>query len=413
MARLHALGSGEDVAAHGDGRDDNRREAMSPNSRRARAVRLAACLSALVLTAAACGDGESSTNPSASGSSSATATSAIDALYAGTFKAPEATGPVAQKGKKVLVVNTGTQAPTGGEQAAAVAEVAKILGWNAEVFDGKFEPATYQEGIRQAIAQKVDAIWLFAIDCPLVSAALQEAKAAGIPVFGQEAADCIDVDKSGAKLFNDNLQYVEGDFLAWGRGLGAAQADWIVAQVGQNANVIEFAVPSLIITQALSEGFNTQMATCTTCKVTKVDIALTDFGPQLQSKFETALLRNPQANALAVSFDDLMTLGGASAVMGSGRNSELQVIAGTGFDANNELIRTDAGQDAGYGYDISYETWAAADMINRYFAGDKQAPSGVGLQVYDRDNGLPPAGENFSTSVDYQSVYEKTWGATS
>lgn len=390
---------------------------MTPNFRRARAVRLAACLSAIVLTAAACGDGDTGTDPSASGSASPSASesapSAIEALYAGTFKAPESTGPAAQKGKKVLVVNTGTQAPTGGEQATAVAEVGKILGWDVEVFDGKFEPATYQEGIRQAIAQKVDAIWLFAIDCPLVSAALQEAKAADIPVFGQEAADCADVDASGEKLFNDNLQYVEGDFLAWGEALGAAQADWIVSQVGEEANVIEFAVPSLIITQALSEGFQKRIAECTTCKVTTVDIALADFGPQLQSKFETALLRNSQANALAVSFDDLMTLGGAAAVTGSGRNSELQVIAGTGFDANNELIRTDAGQDAGYGYDISYETWASADMINRYFAGEPQAPSGVGLSVYDRDNGLPPAGENFSTSIEYKSVYEGIWAAGS
>jgi len=405
---------------------------MTATASRTRAFGLAACLSSLLLAVSACGGGgEGAQSPgsapsestasissqpasSADAESTAAAISQIDALYTGTFKAPESQGPAAQKGKKVLVVNTGTQAPTGGEQSQAVAEVGEILGWDVSIFDGKFEPATYQEGIRQAIAQNVDAIWLFAIDCPLVTAALQEAKAAEIPVFGQEAADCSDAEQGGEQLFTDNLQYAEGDYLAWGEALGAAQADWILTKLGDQANVIEFSVSSLIITQALHEGFISRMEqACPDCKVTTVDIALTDFGPQLQSKFETALLRNPDANALAVSFDDLMTLGGAAAVVGSGRNDELEVVAGTGFDANNQLIRTNAGQDAGYGYDIGYETWAAADMINRYFAGETQAPSGVGLSIYDRDRGLPAEGENFSTTIDYKSVYESTWNAAS
>ena len=63
-----------------------------------------------------------------------------------------------------------------------MAEVAKILGWNAEVFDGKFEPATYQEGIRQAIAQKVDAIIVQAVDTDATPRITKLASEAKIPL---------------------------------------------------------------------------------------------------------------------------------------------------------------------------------------------------------------------------------------
>ena len=46
---------------------------------------------------------------------------------------------------------------------------------------------------------------------------------------------------------------------------------------------------------------------------------LADFGPALEEKISTALLRNPKANGMAVSYDDLVTVGGSAAVMSSGR----------------------------------------------------------------------------------------------
>ncbi|XBB67832.1 substrate-binding domain-containing protein [Nocardioides sp. WV_118_6] len=389
--------------------------AIKPGRRRA----YAAALAAATLVMAGCSTEGSSggTSRESTSKEQANADAAqkkLDALYEGaTYQAPPTDGPAAQRGKKVFMVNAGVQAPTGSAVAEAAQDAAKVLGWDLTVFDGKFQPNLYQEGVRQAIASGADVIWNFAIDCPVARTAFEEAEKAGIPVVSQEAADCSDADPSAPSLFTENLHYAQGSFLDWARALGAAQADWVIARTGGQAKVIEIAVPDLIITKALHEGFVAEMKTCDTCEVVQtVQSSAAVLGPELQTKVEQTLLRNPDANAMAFSYDDLMTGGGAAAIRGSGRSEQLEVIAGTGFPANNELIRKDQGQDAGFGIDYVYETWSAADLVNRFLAGEEGVPSGVGVQVYDRDNGLPQ--KTYTAPIEgFQEQYTKIWQAGS
>ncbi|ABL80139.1 MULTISPECIES: sugar ABC transporter substrate-binding protein [unclassified Nocardioides] len=372
---------------------------------------------AVIAAGAACST-ESGEQTIGSGGGDEIAQNAAEALDSnfygqGSYTEPPAEGPEAQRGARIAVVNSGVQSPTGTKQVEAAREVAGLLGWDLSVYDGKYEPAEYQEGIRQAISQKADVIWLYSIDCPLAETALAEAKRAGIPVVSQEAADCTDVDPEAESYFADTLAFSQGTFIDWARAMGESQATWLLAQLGEDADVIEVSVPELVVTNAIHEGFTAAMEEqCPACKVTEVKAQIADFGPALQEKIETALLRNPNANGMALSYDDLMTTGGSAAVMASGRNDSLAVVAGSGFPANVKLIRDGQGQDAGFAYDMGYETWAAADMINRLLAGEEQGESGVGIAVFDADNGLPPAGKAWSVDIEYKPVYKAMWGVS-
>lgn len=331
----------------------------------------------------------------------------------GSYTEPSGDGPEAQRGHRIAVVNAGVQSPSGTKQVNAAREVAELMDWDLSVYDGKYEPAEYQEGIRQAISQKADVIWLYSIDCPLVKTALEEATRAGIPVVAQESADCSEVDPAAESYFAAGLQFSEGSFIDWGEALGAAQAWWLLAKLGNDADVIEVSVPDLVVLKALHDGFTEVMTTeCPECKVTTVEAQISDFGPGLQEKIETALLRNPSANGLALSYDDLMTAGGSAAVMGSGRNDSLEVVAGTGFPANVDLVHNNQGQDAGFAYDMGYESWSAADVVNRVLAGAEQTGSGVGVAVFDRDNGLPAKGTDWVTDIDYRAAFKEAWGVS-
>lgn len=114
----------------------------------------------------------------------------------------------------------------------AAREVAELMDWELSVSDGKYELSAYQEGIRRAITQGADVIWLYSIDCPLVKTALVEARRAGIPVVSQESADCNEVDPTDKSYFVESLQFSEGSFIDWGKALGAAQATWLLAKLG-------------------------------------------------------------------------------------------------------------------------------------------------------------------------------------
>lgn len=383
---------------------------------RIRRVTGAALVLAVMAAASSCSteSGGQATSASSDDRVAQRATEAIEKLYGdGTFTEPASTGPEAQPGYRVALVSSGLQSPTGTAMANGAKDAAELLGWDFSVYDGKYEPSEYQEGIRQAISQNADAIWLYSIDCPLVKTALEEAKKAGIPVFSQEAADCSDVDPSQPSYYERSLEFVEGDFIAWGEALGASEATWLLSKLGSKANIIEVSNTELVITKAVHDGFQKAMEEqCPECKVTTLNIRLADFGPALEEKISTALLRNPEANGMALSYDDLLTAGGAEAVMASGRNDSIEVVAGSGYAANIELVRENKGQDAGWTYDGRYEAWSAADMINRYFAGEESVPSGVGVSMFDHDNDLPPEGEAWSTGIDYEPVFKEVWGVS-
>lgn len=390
---------------------------MRSNSSRRRPLAGAALAVAVVAALAGCatnsGENGSGGETSASDEVAQRAAEQLEAIYgAGTMGEPADDGPPAQTGRHVFMVNSGVQNPTGTKMVTGAQEAADLLGWELTVFDGKYDPSLYQEGIRQGIAQGADAIWLYSVDCPLVQTALDEARQAGIPVFSQEAAECSD-DPDVESYFAASLPFSEGTFADWGVGLGEAQAIWLLAQLGEKANVIEVSVPELVLTKAMSDGFNAKIdELCPTCEVTTVQARTAEFGPALQEKIATALLRNPDANGLALSYEDVVTAGGSAAVMESGRNDSLYVASCASFAANVELIRNNAGQDAGCVFDLTFETWAAADMINRYFAGVEPGETGVGHAVIDRDHGLPAEGEDWATEIDYESIYKKVWGVS-
>ncbi|HWI75313.1 MAG TPA: substrate-binding domain-containing protein [Baekduia sp.] len=372
-----------------------------------------------MLVMSACGS--SSDDAKSSGSSTSASTSAeapdvaaakknVEAAYAATAKGFDPVGPPAQKGKNVLYLSAGTSSPDGTYGVAEAKKAAKALGWNLKVFDGKFSPQVYQEGIRQAISQKVDGLLMYGIDCGGNKKALQEAQAAGIKVSAMAGVDCNETKPGDASLFEANASHPGGktDYEFYQQN-GAIQADWIIAKTNGKAKVIEFAVPSFQVTAATQKGFEAELAKCSGCKIVEtVDVGVDDFGPQLQEKAQQALLKQPDANAVAVSYDDLLTLGVAAAVAGSGHKDQLNVIAGNGSEPAMDLIRKDKGNNAGYVIDVSWTHFAGADALNRLFAGEKITETGEPVTVYDKDHNLAASGK-FVPKFDFEGAFEKVW----
>jgi ribose transport system substrate-binding protein len=188
-----------------------------------------------------------------------------------------------------------------------------------------------------------------------------------------------------------------------------------VAKSNSNAKVIELKETDSEATLLESQGFEaTLKAGCAGCSVVPVTFTAADIGPGLQQKTQQALLQHPDATGLFAPYDALMTSGVAAAVQGSGRAKQINVISGAGSVPDLDLIRQGRGQNADLVFSSRWEGFAAVDWMNRLFHGitptAATAPTGIGIQLVDKDHNLTQSGAVPST-VDFEAIYKKAWGA--
>ncbi|MGN6606513.1 MAG: sugar ABC transporter substrate-binding protein [Jatrophihabitans sp.] len=363
------------------------------------------------------GDAGSSTSSRTSATStdaeSTRVAAAVAALYRGTSTTPPTSGPKAVTGKKVWILSCGQIATGCSIVTAAAAAAAQQLGWSATVYDGKFnQSGAYSAGVREAIAAKADAIVDVSIDCAAIAAPLAQAKAAGIKVIATGAYDCNDPRTGGHAQFdgepypNDARKTIAAYAAAWGR----AKADWVIDKTNGKAVALSIHQTDAFFGADIASAFDREMATCAACKVIKVDTSGTELlTGALPPKISQALLQHPDINAIHTIFDSVPPLGVAQAVVRSGHKSSIAVIGGEGFPANLQLIRSDAGQNAAVATDPEWQGWAAADELNRIFAGQATVAEGYGFLLVDASHNLPASGA-LASRVDFKAAYEKVWG---
>jgi ribose transport system substrate-binding protein len=378
---------------------------------------------ATILAVAAITGCSSSNSQDAAGSTSSTATVAseasgaaaewntkVDALYDGVgFEPPTPGSPPAPTGKNVWWIAQGLGADAQAEAATAMQELGKKLGWNVTVFDGKFQSSTALNGIEQAIAAKADGILLWVIDCSAVQTGLEKAKAANIPTIGIEGLDC------DPGLFSHSVAYGPApgrDTLAQWRAWGATQATVAIAKTKAQTKALLISETDLAVTRAITEGWKATLAQCATCEITaEVEFVANDFGPALQTKIEQALIKNPGANALLPAYDAVMTSGGSTAVLSSGRQADIFVMGGEGSTPGMEEIRKRTGMQACSGLDPAYEVYAGVDSLIWIMGGKDPSgtSNGQGFQVCDRDKNMPASG-SYKASYPFQKYYYEYWG---
>lgn len=395
----------------------------SPARRGQRAVVLLA-LGAMLSLTAACGE-------SAGGSGGTTAPEVVEEAKAalaenrqGTDRALPASAPKPQAGTNVWVISCSQAAEGCSRPAAGIEEAAEVIGWQVTVFDGKGSPEVFAEGIRSAIADKADAIILDAVDCVAVKSALEEARQAGVKIYGIFSMDCDDPFVGGEPLFDAELtyeggmsfgEYAEGPFI---RSL----ADYVIAETDGEAQIIEFTQDDALIAKHLNKGFEDRIKDCAGCTiVAEVPITFNDLiSGKLQAKAEAALTRYPQANVLYGLYDSALILGISQAVVASGRNDDLLVPGGEGLTPNIGFVRDNKGQDSVIGSPANWLGWAAVDGVNRLLQGEPQVDAGIGWQTLDREGPLPEETTYYdgniddegNPKVDYRAHYQKIWSGS-
>lgn len=388
-------------------------------NRSARILVTAGTIAAVALLSG-CGGGSSPDASSASSSTSETSAvpasvqANLEAGIAGTYTIPDIKPGKPPAGKKVTAIVFGNQSQAGPWFSEAILEAGEAAGWTVSVVDGKFSTDLYLSAVRQAVAQKVDGIVLFVVDCAAVKAGAEEAKAANIPIVYAEGYDCDSDGTSTATgyplgLYN-SLTETGVDYITFLEATGQLQADAMISALDGKADALAVNYPETAATVSITTGFLNEMKVCTTCKATQFDTVYADWGNPLQTKVSAELLKNSTVNAVMGSYDDPVLNGISAAAQASGR--KIYLTGEGAYPAMADLIR-EGKADMTVGYDIAMEAWASIERLNRIFGGDT-APSntGIGLQLIDAQHNLLPQGQLYKAPVDYVAAYKAAWGAS-
>jgi ribose transport system substrate-binding protein len=379
---------------------------------------LAAALAAAVLTLASCGSAPpgastSPTDDAAGGADVRAATAAVEAGYTGNYGTPPVTGPAPASGKDIWIISPTQQVHNAAVLTEQAQTAAAAMGWTSQVCDGQNNAnGAWATCVRQAVSAGTDAILLVSIDCAPVKQPITEAKAAGIAIVSMTSFDCDDPTQGGATpLFDTAAQFTAevptaAEFF---RQQGRLRADWIIAATGGQAKVLHVNFQGVAFGSYLSEGFTTELATCAGCSIVgTVDITPQDL-PLIRQKFETALLKAPQANAVAVDVDFILAAGVQQALAAANR-PDLAVAGGECSLDSLGYIRDGKGVQMCIGSSLGYLSYAGIDALNRHFAGSPAVPSGLGWQLVTIDHNLPAAGAEYDSAVDYRAGFAKAAG---
>ena len=253
----------------------------------------------------------------------------------------------------------GTQAAIEGFESAASEK-----GWDVNVIDTAGDIAAAISRIEDSITQNVDAI-VINVDPAQISAGLQSAKDAGIPVVG--------LDAGADPLLVANVT-------SNGYAMAAETSVYIANRIEGSGKVVMFvfdAFPPVQIRGVIADAVFGNFPDIEVLDRVTPDVS--DGGiADSRAKMEALLAANPEPGSISAVWAawDQPALGALQAIEGAGRDNEGIVI--TGIDANpqaRDAIAQAGNFEASIAQDFAAMGAAAADVLASTFSGKEQRAS--------------------------------------
>jgi ribose transport system substrate-binding protein len=369
------------------------------------------CVALLPIFAAACGGSGSSQNVNGQ-ADVAHARAQIERLRAIPKFVPPGPGFDAKRklrGKTIFEIPITSEVPFVAAVEHGMRQAAGKVGAKLVVYPNQGQPTQWAQGIRTAIAQRADAITLFAENPALLGPQIAQAEKAGIPVVvvrtTGEGERC-QADPAG-KAYGSAC--VPGPFERAGR----LQADWVIQATNGTADALVITSNDASSTTPLMRGLRDEFRTrCSTCKVTAVDVPISEWATRIRSEVQSALIRDPKIDYVIAIYDSMAQFV-VPAIRAAGAAGRVRIAAfnGTPFVLklmqDGDIVAMDVGENP------SWLGWAAMDQTFRIMVGEQPVTSEhTPLRVFDRgdvaDAGKPPRFDAGYGNA-YAGGYEKLW----
>lgn len=260
---------------------------------------------------------------------------------------------------KVAVITPYLSQPGTQFYVEAFQGVAKEKGWDVNVIDTAGDVAAVISRIEDMVTQKVDAI-VINVDPAQVTAGLQAAKDAGIPVFGMDAG--------ADPLLQTNVT-------SNGYAMAAETSTYVADRIGGAGKVVMFvfdAFPPVQVRGVIADAVFKNHPDITVLDRVTPDVS--DGGiADSRAKMEAILAANPEPGSIKAVWAawDQPALGALQAIEAAGRQNEGIVI--TGIDANpqaREEVAKGGNFEASVAQDFKGIGAATADAVARVLGGE-------------------------------------------
>jgi ribose transport system substrate-binding protein len=314
------------------------------------------------------------------------------------------------RGKTIFEIPITSEVPFITAVEEGMRQAAEVVGAELVVYPNQGEPSQWAQGIRTAIAQKADAITLFAQNPKLLGPQIEMAEQAGIPVIvvrtTGEDEPC-QTDPQG-EVYGTTC--IPGPFEQAGR----LEVDWVIAETGGDAKVLVITSSDANSTVSLLEGMKDEFETrCPACEVRYVDVPIPQWADRVQGEVQSALVADPRINYVIPIYDSMSQyVRPAILALGASDRVRISTFNGTPFVLKmlqeEDIVQMDVGEN------LAWVGWATMDQAFRLIAGEEPVESEhTPLRVFDDGNvdeaGAPPRldtgyGDAFVTG------YKTLWG---
>ncbi|MBP2234648.1 ribose transport system substrate-binding protein [Sinorhizobium kostiense] len=315
-------------------------------------------------------------------------------------------GPKAQEGKTIVVLagdlkNGGILGVTTGVEEAAAA-----VGWQVKVLDGAGSIGGRTAAFGQAMALRPDGIIINGFDAVEQAPALEQAKAAGIPLVAWHAGPVIGPDEKTGLFANISTDAME---------VSKAAANWAYADAQGKPGVVIFTDSTYAIAIAKADKMKAEIEALGGTVLEYVDTPIAETS-QRMPQLTTSLLQkygDQWTHSLAINdlYFDFMGPSLAAAGKG-GTDAPINVAAGDGSESAYQRIRAGQFQKVTVAEPLNLQGWQLVDELNRAFAGEKWSGYLSPLHVVTADNVEFDGGPKnaFDPDNGYRDEYRKIWG---
>ena len=315
------------------------------------------------------------------------------------------TGPRAQPGKHLAVVNEDLR--NGGILSVndGILEAAKVAGWSVKVFDSGGTPEGRRKMLAEALESHPDGLIEVGGDARALSPWLQQFADRGIPVVGWHVAA-----KAGPVPGTPVAMNVSTDPLEVARVTALAA----IVQSGGHAGVVIFTDTNYALPKAKAEAMAAVVRQCKGCTLLEMqDVAISRNAELMPGATRALLTRYGKRWTHALAINDIYFDYAAPVHTQAGLpdNAVSMLSAGDGSESAFLRIRAGTFQTGSVAEPLNLHGWQLVDEMNRLFAGEHVTGYVFPVHLVTADNVTLDGGDqlHYDPANGYRDIYRRIW----